>query len=89
MEAKYKAFRSFDWTLNEKWQLYLNNIFPMPPRARLEKMRRKWYKDNVDKEFDIEFVEPEEGSTNTNAGQQNNQGAGAAGGQGNYQQFMN
>ena len=66
MEAKYKSYRSFDWTLNDKWQTYLNNIYPVPPRDRLEKIRRKWYRDNVDKEFDINYVEPEDGASGTN-----------------------
>ena len=55
MEQKYVEYRKFDWTLNDKWQNYLNNIFPTPPRDRLEKIRKKWYRDNVDKEFDLAF----------------------------------
>lgn len=55
MEAKYKEYEKFDWTLNDKWQIYLNNIYPVPPRDRLLKMRKKWYRDNVDKDFDINY----------------------------------
>jgi hypothetical protein len=28
----------------------------VPPRDKLEKMRKKWYKKVVDPEFDTEFV---------------------------------
>ncbi len=55
MEQKFKQYRSYDWTLSDKWQNYLSNIFPVPPRDRLEKIRRKWYKENVDKEFDVNY----------------------------------
>ncbi len=83
MEAKYKAYKSFDWSLNEKWQMHLNNIFPLPPAARLEKIRRKWYKDNVDKEFDLNYEPSSESSSNANnrGGQQ----AGAGPQANNYQ----
>lgn len=55
MEEKYKAYQKFDWTLNEKWQNYLNNLYPVPPRDLLEKRRKKWYKDNIDKDFDVNY----------------------------------
>lgn len=55
MEVKYIAFKKFDWTLSEKWQLYFSNLYPTPPRERIEKLRRKWYRDNVDKDFDLTF----------------------------------
>lgn len=55
MEEKWKQYRKFDWTLNDKWQNYLNNIYPIPTRDRLEKIRKKWYRDNVDKQFDIDY----------------------------------
>lgn len=58
MEEKFKAFRKFDWTLSEKWQLYLSNLYPIPARDRLEKIRKRWYRDNIDKEFDINYEEP-------------------------------
>ncbi len=55
MEEKYKAYRKFDWTLSEKWQIYFSNLYPTPSRDRVEKLRLKWYRDNVDKEFDINY----------------------------------
>lgn len=55
MDQKYREYRKYDWTLSDKWQNYLNNIFPTPPREQLEKIRRKWYKSNIDKDFDINY----------------------------------
>lgn len=68
MDQKFKEYRKFDWTLNDKWQTYLNNIFPTPSRERLEKIRRKWYRDNVDKEFDLSFEPTAESTSSANAG---------------------
>ena len=55
MEDKYSAYQKFDWTLNNKWQLYLSNLYPIPARDRLEILRKRWYRDNIDKEFDISY----------------------------------
>ena len=41
------------------WQNYLNNIYPIPSRDKVEKIRRKWYKKNKEPSFDIEFKESE------------------------------
>ena len=65
MEQKFREYRKYDWTLSDKWQQYLSNIYPIPPRDKLEKMRKKWYRDNIDKEFDLSY-EPTE---NDNADQ--------------------
>ena len=61
MEQKFREYRKFDWTLNDKWQLYLGNIYPVPSRELLEKKRKKWYRDNVDKDFDITYEPKENG----------------------------
>ena len=74
MEAKFKEFEKFDWTLNDKWQIYLNNIYPIPPRDRLLNIRKKWYKNNIDKDFDLSY-EPSSNESSQPSGNQN---------QGNY-----
>ena len=68
MDQKYKEYRKYDWTLSDKWQIYLNNIFPTPPREQLEKIRRKWYKNNVDGDFDINYQPPADGGDDTTTG---------------------
>lgn len=64
MPEKYTRYKRYNWT-DEKWQSYLNNIYPIPKAALLEKIRKKWYKKNVDPDFDIEFdpEKAEEGRT--------------------------
>ena len=63
MEQKWREYKKFDWTLNEKWQTYYSNIYPYPSREKLDKMKKKWYRDNVDKEFDLTY-EPGENAEN-------------------------
>lgn len=75
MEAKFKEFEKFDWTLNDKWQIYLNNIYPIPPRDRLLNIRKKWYKNNIDKDFDLSYEPSSNESSSQPSGNQN---------QGNY-----
>ena len=67
MEQKYREFKKFDWTLSDKWQNYLNNIFPTPSRDVLEKIRRKWYKNNIDKDFDINYQPSGDGGDDSGA----------------------
>ena len=98
-EVKETQFKSYDWSTNEKWQSYLKNVYPMPPLNRLEKMKRKWYKNNVDKDFDVDFVSTSTSSSsqpsssgNANATSNNRGGAGQAppppqGGYGHYNQY--
>lgn len=55
MEDKFTRYTSYDFAGDERWQNTLKNIYPMPPVARLDKTRRKWYKTNVDKDFDVDY----------------------------------
>jgi len=63
---KYDTYKRYDWQGDKAWQMYMNNIYPMPTAAKIEKIRRKWYKKNKDPEFDVDF-NPE---TNTQQNQQ-------------------
>ena len=62
-EQRQERYKSYDWSTNENWQAYLKNVYPVPPLARLDKMKRKWYKSNVDKEFDVDFAASSSSST--------------------------
>ena len=55
MEEKYEAFQNYNWTRDQEWQTYLNNLFPTPPMKILQKRKRKWYKEYIDKDFDINY----------------------------------
>ena len=56
-KAKYEAYKRYDWGTDEKWQQYLNGLYPTPPRDKLEKLRRKWYKKNKVSDFEVDFNE--------------------------------
>lgn len=85
MEEKFRKYKEYDFKGNQKWQMYLNNLYPMPPLKVLEKRKRKWYRDNIDKDFDINY-EPEENAKQENAGNQQNAGRGPAPGANPYAQ---
>ena len=56
MEVKYKAFSEFKFEENEAWKGYLKTIYPEPNRVQLSRLKKKWYKREIDKDFDIDFV---------------------------------
>ena len=66
---KFKSYTDYSWKDNAKWQTYLNNLYPMPSLKLLEKRKRKWYRDNIDKDFDINY-DPEEERKQNNDQQQ-------------------
>lgn len=49
---------SFDFDNNPKFKEYLNNLYPLP--SNLEPFKRKWYKANIDPNFDITAKNPKE-----------------------------
>lgn len=49
---QYKAFNFFS---NSHFVAYFENIFPTPNMKQLEKIKRKWYKSNIDPNFDINY----------------------------------
>ena len=61
MEQKYDTYKRHDWANDQKWQTYLNGLYPVPPTKLLEKKRRKWYKANKDPDFDCDWTPPEPG----------------------------
>jgi len=55
MDRKYEAFKKYDFTNNPSWQLYYDNLEPKPPLNRIEKWKKKWYRNNVDNLFDVNY----------------------------------
>ena len=51
----YEAYKRHDWVGDADWQRYMNNIYPVPTREKVEKIRRKWYKKNKNTNFDVDF----------------------------------
>lgn len=43
----------------------MDQIYPTPPAAKLEKIRRKWYKKTYDSFFDVDF-DPNNPNASTN-----------------------
>lgn len=59
MDKLFETYKKYDWQNDKEWQNYFNNIYPVPSREKVEKIRRKWYKKNKEPSFDIEFKENE------------------------------
>mmetsp|Transcript_13846 Transcript_13846/g.25425 ORF Transcript_13846/g.25425 Transcript_13846/m.25425 type:complete len:391 (-) Transcript_13846:86-1258(-) len=45
------AFLDFDWS-HDGWQKYLEGLYPPPNPRQLLKFKKKWYKRNIDPDFD-------------------------------------
>ncbi|TNV81008.1 hypothetical protein FGO68_gene16725 [Halteria grandinella] len=56
---RQRRYRVFDWSSNHQWQFYYNNLYPIPAMSQLERIRRRWYFNNIDREFDISYGEPQ------------------------------
>lgn len=50
--SKYK---NHDFIMDENWNVYISSVHPPPTRTQLEKLKRKWYQQNIDPSFDIKF----------------------------------
>ncbi|KAL4424798.1 hypothetical protein ABPG77_000838 [Micractinium sp. CCAP 211/92] len=58
-DAKVAAFRAFDWEGDEGWRAHRANTEIPPGKEALEvKVKAKWYKRQVDPEFDVDWVVP-------------------------------
>jgi len=57
MAEGYQKFLEFDWS-DERWQTYLDGLYPPPNHKQVLRFKKKWYKKNVDSDFDDTY-EPE------------------------------
>lgn len=55
MSTSTEKFQNYKFSADNNYQKYLSSLYPMPPMEKLEKLKRKWYKKNIDQEFDPEF----------------------------------
>ena len=73
MEEKYKKFKEFDWQASQEWQLYYSNLYPTPGPSKIERFKKKFYKNKIDPDFDIDYKPPEDTSSNTSSSSQSHQ----------------
>ncbi|CAD8061529.1 unnamed protein product [Paramecium sonneborni] len=64
-----EKYSKFDFDGNEKFQQHLKNLYPLPPN--LDKIKRKWFKNNIDPQFDINTEYQNPNSNNQSQQQQN------------------
>jgi len=63
MESKYEEYLNFNWS-DERWQKYLDSLYPAPNFKQIQKFKKKWYKKTIDPDFDDNF-EPEAPAAST------------------------
>mmetsp|Transcript_12070 Transcript_12070/g.28346 ORF Transcript_12070/g.28346 Transcript_12070/m.28346 type:complete len:322 (+) Transcript_12070:44-1009(+) len=51
MAEGYQKFLDFNWS-DERWQSYLNGLYPPPNHKQVLRFKKKWYKKTIDPDFD-------------------------------------
>ena len=59
MEEKYKRFKKFNWAYSDDWQHYYRNLYPSPPISKLLHYKKKFYRNYIDPDFNINYIPPE------------------------------
>ena len=62
-EESYKKYQEFDFSKSTAWLNYFDNLFPTPPMKKLEKFKRKFYRREIDNEFDVSYKMDDGGAT--------------------------
>jgi len=75
-EESFQRFLEFDWK-DERWQSYLGGLYPPPNHKQVLKFKKKWYKRNVDPDFDETYEpgSPASGGASTSASSSGARGA--------------
>ena len=47
--------------------MYWSNLYPTPPVSKIERYKRKFYKNKIDSDFDIDYKPSETSNSNTNS----------------------
>lgn len=76
MEEKYKKFLEYNWVESEQWQSYYRNLYPTPPPSKILRYKKKFYRNKIDPDFDIDYNPPnstdsQSNYTNTNSNTNN------------------
>ena len=54
-EEAYKKYTEFDFKASEEWHTYFDGLFPVPPKRKVEKFKRKFYNRKIDPNFDVSY----------------------------------
>lgn len=52
---RIQAYQQYDFAADEKYRTYISKFYPTPTQHILEKKKRKYYKEHVDKDFEPNF----------------------------------
>jgi hypothetical protein len=63
-----ETFSQFSWDSNSNWNQYFNSLDVTPSGAQLEKVKRRWFKKNIDSSLEIASApQPENTSSQSNS----------------------
>lgn len=54
MEESKTKFQAYDFANSIQWQEYLKNIYPTPTYQKMDYLKQKWYKKNIDPSFEVQ-----------------------------------
>lgn len=55
MEEKYKKFMEYNWEDSQEWHSYFENIYPTPPKKKILRYKKKFFRNKIDPDFDIDY----------------------------------
>lgn len=71
MDIKYRDFLKFNFDTSSAWKAYLSKIDPTPTSLQIQTLKKKFYKREIDKEFDLNYV-PSASSYNSSTSESTN-----------------
>ena len=72
MEEKYKKFKEYNWENSQEWHSYYENIYPTPPPNKILRYKKKFYRNKIDPDFDIEYSPTNEKEENNHKNSNSN-----------------
>ena len=72
MEEKYKKFKEYNWENSKEWHSYYGNIYPTPPPNKILRYKKKFYRNKIDPDFDIEYSPTNEKEENNHQNSNSN-----------------
>lgn len=60
-----RGFENFDFSSSAQWLSYYENIYPPPNYSQLTKIKQKWYKEHIDKNYNPNANAPNPNASNS------------------------
>ncbi len=54
-EERFKKYQEYDFRTDQEWFKYFDELYPTPSQKKVDKFKRKYYKRNIDPDFDVNY----------------------------------